>query len=382
MAGRKPFRADHVGSLLRPQWLRDTRRRFLAGEVSADDLRETEDRAIREAITRQLTVGLKSVTDGEYRRDNWAIDFFLALQGTRMEEMELAPAAHGGKKQESGKLQVARVVDKVSGKSHPMIAHARFLAENVEAIAGTNTGAIAKFTVPCPSMVVSASRDWRMVVEEQIYGGLDAFLEDLGAAYTDLVTEAYAAGCRYIQFDDVNLAYLCDANMRATIRARGDDPDALLSGWIAAINRAIRGRPDDMTVTTHICRGNFRSSWFAQGGYEPIAERIFDELDYDGFFLEYDSERAGGFEPLSFLPNGDKRAVLGLMTTKTGELEDRDIILRRIDQASEFADIDQLCLSPQCGFASHEDGNLLSEDQQWAKLRQVVELAAEVWVDD
>jgi 5-methyltetrahydropteroyltriglutamate--homocysteine methyltransferase len=229
-------------------------------------------------------------------------------------------------------------------------------------------------------MITTASRDWRQIVGDA-YDGLDAFYADMGAAYGQFVQAVYDAGCRYIQFDDVNMAYLCDADMRAKLASRGDDPDTLLDGWVRLINAALADKPADMTVTTHICRGNFKSQWFAQGGYEPIAERLFNDIPYDGYFLEYDNDRSGGFEPLRFLPKGDKRVVLGLMTTKTGELEDRDLIRERIEQASKIVPLDQLCLSPQCGFASHEDGNHLSEENQWAKLRQIVELAKEIWPD-
>lgn len=367
MGKGRPFRADQVGSLLRPPALLEARHKHAAGEVSDAELKEREDEAIRAVVRKQEDVGLKAITDGEYRRENWSLDFFAALQGTEVAELALTTTGQGTRT-----VPAAVVTGKVGAENHPMIEHVRFLVET--------TTQTAKLTVPVPSMITTASRDWRQTVGDS-YDGLDAFYADLGAAYRQFVQAAYDAGCRYIQFDDVNMAYLCDADMRAKLVDRGDDPDAMLGEWVTLINAALADKPADMTVTTHTCRGNFKSQWFAQGGYEPIAERLFNDLPYDGYFLEYDNDRSGGFEPLRFLPKGDKRVVLGLMTTKTGELEDRDLIRGRIEQASEIAPLDQLCLGPQCGFASHEDGNHLSEESQWAKLRQIVELAQEIWPD-
>ncbi len=368
MAGKAPFRADHVGSLLRPASLLEKRAAHEKGDLSDSELKAAEDEAIRQVVANQEGVGLKSVTDGEFRRNNWALDFFASLQGTEKVELRLSTTGQGDRS-----VPAAVVTGKVGSRDHPMVDHVRFLVEQ--------TGQTAKLTIPCPTMIVSAARDWRQVVDTSVYSGLDEFFADMGAAYADFVRAVYDAGCRYLQLDDVNMAYLCDKDMRAKLAERGDDPDEVMTGWIGVLNTALAARPDDMTMTTHICRGNFKSQWFAQGGYDPIAERLFNELDYDGFFLEYDSERAGGFEPLRFLPKGNKRVVLGLVTTKTGLLEDKDLIRKRVEQASQFADLDQLCLSPQCGFASHEDGNELSEEQQWAKLREIVELADEIWSD-
>jgi len=373
MRGKGPFRADHVGSLLRPAPLLALRARRTRGEISDDALKAAEDEAIADVVRKQEAIGLQAVTDGEFRRENWSLDFFAALAGTHVVEVALAPRAHGTSEPVSNVLKVARITGPLSAADHPMVEHLRYLVGQARGI--------AKLTIPCPTMIVSASRDWRQAVEGDVYRDLDEVLAGLGAAYVQFVQAAYAAGCRYLQLDDVNMAYLCDADMRAAIKARGDDPDRMLDQWIATLNDVLAARPADMTMTTHICRGNFKSSWFAQGGYEPIAERLLGELDYDGFFLEYDSDRAGGFDPLRFLPKGRKRIVLGLVTSKTGILEDGDLIRRRVEQASRFADLDQLCLSPQCGFASHEDGNLLSEEAQWAKLRHVVALAGEIWPD-
>jgi 5-methyltetrahydropteroyltriglutamate--homocysteine methyltransferase len=239
----------------------------------------------------------------------------------------------------------------------------------------------AKMTIPSPMMLLSASRNWRQVVERSAYADIHELHSDLGVAYRGAIRAFYDAGCRYLQLDDVNLAYFCDASMREKLQARGDDPDTLLEQCIGVLSAALRDRPADMTITTHICRGNFRSTWFAQGGYEAIAEAIFNRLDYDGYFLEYDTERAGGFEPLRHVPKGRKRIVLGLVTTKAGALEAKDVLKRRVEAASRYVDVSQLCLSPQCGFASTEHGNLLSEEEQWRKLASIVELAREIWPD-
>jgi 5-methyltetrahydropteroyltriglutamate--homocysteine methyltransferase len=236
-------------------------------------------------------------------------------------------------------------------------------------------------TIPSPTMLISASRDWREVIDPSAYPDIEGFYDDLVTTYRAALRAFYDAGCRYLQLDDVNLAYLCDAAMREKLRARGDDPEKMLRAWVRILSSVLADRPEDLMVTTHICRGNFRSSWFAQGGYEPIAEALFNEIDYDGYFLEYDSERAGGFEPLRFVPKGAKKVVLGLVTTKSGQLESKDLIRRRLDEASKFADLGQLALSPQCGFASTEEGNLLTEEEQWSKLAEIAAVAAEIWSD-
>jgi len=368
-----PYRADQVGSLLRPAVVRKARAARAAGDISAEQLRTVEDEAIREVVARQQDVGLRAVTDGEIRRENWSLDFFSRLEGVKVEEMATAPAAHGSSAPVSNVLKVARVIDRISLGDHPMIGHFRFLKSAAKAT--------AKITIPCPTMIVSASRDWRQIVDRSVYKDLESFFDDMVSVYREFIEAIYDEGCRYLQLDDVNMSYLCDTAMRARISERGDDPERMLASWVRVLNSVVSARPDDMTITTHVCRGNFRSAWFAQGGYEPVADALFNQIDYDGYFLEYDSERAGGFEPLRFLPKGDKRVVLGLMTTKFGALEQRDVIKARVEAATEFAPLDQLCLSPQCGFASHEDGNLLSEAEQWDKLKQVVELSREIWSD-
>lgn len=371
MSQRAPFRADHVGSLLRPAALLKARAARAAGQIDQAALAEVEDRSIAAVVAQQEAVGLKAVTDGEYRRENWSLDFLSCLQGVNVVEMQAAPVAHGNAAPISSVLKVAKVVGKVDVKDHPMVAHFRYLKQV--------TRQTAKITIPAPTMIVSASRDWRSVVDRNVYPTLDEFYVDLAAAYRKFMYAVYAEGCRYLQLDDVNMAYLCDDSMRAKLRARGDDPETILAGWVKVLSAVLADRPVDLAVTTHICRGNFKSAWFAQGGYEPIADALFNQLDYDGYFLEYDSDRAGGFEPLRFLPKGKKRVVLGLVTSKTGQMEEKALIKSRVEAATRYADLSQLCLSPQCGFASHEDGNLLSEAEQWAKLQRVVELSQEIW---
>jgi 5-methyltetrahydropteroyltriglutamate--homocysteine methyltransferase len=360
-----PFRADHVGSLLRPAELADARRAYAAGEIDADALREAEDRCIAEALVKQAEVGLRCATDGEFRRSMWHYDFLEGLDG-----VEAFATPHGIKFQGGieTKAQGLKVAGKVGYSGHPMVDHFRFVKGH--------TDLVAKQTIPSPSVL--HFRGGRKAVSEEIYPDLDEFFADLGAAYAGAVGDFAAAGCRYLQLDETNLAYLCDPNQRANLEARGDDPSALPMIYAGMINQAIAGRPAGMRVTMHLCRGNFRSSWISEGGYEPVAEVLFNEINIDGYFMEYDSDRAGGFEPLRFVPK-DKMVVLGLITSKIGALEDKDEIKRRIDEAAKHVPLDQLCLSPQCGFASTEEGNALSEDEQWAKLALTVQIAEEVW---
>jgi methionine synthase II (cobalamin-independent) len=368
MSDKPPFRADQVGSLLRPPEIKQAWAELDAGRISSDALRAIENTCVERVVRRQEAVGLQSITDGEIRRHTWLGDFLLGLDGTLAVPMEIKLEGQPPKT-----IMIPSVTGKIAFTDHPMLAHFRFLA--------AHTGRTPKMTIPAPAMLVSALRDWRQVVNSDVYPDIDEFYRDLAFAYRDVVAAFYAAGCRYLQFDDVNLAYLCDPAARARISARGDDPDALLRTWVATVNTAIAERPSDMTITTHICRGNFRSTWLAEGGYEPIADVLFNEYDYDGYFLEYDSDRAGGFEPLRFVPAGKKFIALGLITTKTAPLEDADTIRARIDAASKYVPLERLCLSPQCGFASTEEGNLLTEEEQWAKLRHVVEIAASIWPD-
>jgi 5-methyltetrahydropteroyltriglutamate--homocysteine methyltransferase len=363
---KPPFRADHVGSLLRSQALKDARAKCEKSEITAAELKAIEDREIEALIKKQEAVGLKSVTDGEYRRASWQTDFLKALDGVESYYGERAFQFHGAT---SHPIQL-RVNKKLGGyTAHPMIEHYKFVA--------AHTKATPKMTIPSPSTL--HFRFGRKVVPESIYPSMDEFYRDLGLTWSKTVRAFADAGCRYLQLDETNLTYLCDPELRPQVKARGDDPDTLPFVYAGMINAAIADIPADMTITMHLCRGNFRSTFIsAGGGYEPIAEMLFNTIKVHGYFMEYDTARSGGFEPLRFVPKG-KTVVLGLVTSKTGTLESKDEIRRRIDEAAKFVDIDQLCLSPQCGFASTEEGNILAEDEQWAKLRMIVELAEEVW---
>ncbi len=360
-----PFRADHVGSLLRTAALKEARARRERGEIDADALRSVEDEEIIRLIRKQEEVGLQSVTDGEYRRASWQTDFLVGLDGVE--------SYYGERKFKFQGPQPRPILLRLNGKlggfsGHPMIEHFQFLARH--------TTATSKMTIPSPSTL--HFRYGREAVPETIYPSMEEFYRDLGTTYARVVRAFSDAGCRYLQLDEVNLAYLCDPALREQVRARGDDPEILPDVYAGMLNAAIADIPAGMTVTMHLCRGNFRSTFVAAGGYEPIAEMLFNTIGVHGYFLEFDTERAGGFEPLRFVPKG-KHVVLGLVTSKAGKLESRDELRRRIDAAAKFVDIDQLCLSPQCGFASTEDGNALAEEEQWAKLRMIVEVAQEVW---
>jgi methionine synthase II (cobalamin-independent) len=364
-ATRPPFRADHVGSLLRSAVLKDARARRERGEISAQELRATEDAEIEKIIRKQEEIGLELATDGEYRRSWWHFDFLEHLDGVEGVVPEHGIQFHGIET----KPKAVRVVGKIGFSDHPMIQHYRFLK--------SRTRVEPKMTIPSPSVL--HFRSGRRGIRSDIYPDIEAFFDDLAMAYRKAVRAFADAGCRYLQLDDTVWAYLCSAEQREEARGRGDDPDKLPALYARTINYAIDGRPRDMVVTTHSCRGNFRSTWIAEGGYEPVAEILLGGTNYDGYFLEYDTARAGGFEPLRFLPRGNKRVVLGLVTSKTGTLEKKEDIKRRIEEATRYVPLDQLCLSPQCGFASTEEGNILAEDEQWAKLRMIVEIADEVW---
>ena len=365
MTERAPFRADQVGSLLRPARLKAARTDFENGKTGAETLKSIEDQCVREVVARQESAGLQAVTDGEFRRAWWHFDYLAGLDGVELVESEHGIQFHGVQT----KSKTITVSGRVDFDQHYMLGHFRFL----HSVAGVTP----KMTIPAPSVL--HFRGGRASISKDVYPGLDEFFADTAEAYRKAVHAFYAAGCRYLQFDDTVWAYLCSAKERQAARDRGDDPEPLPRIYADMINHALKDKPADMVVTTHVCRGNFRSSWIAEGGYEPVAETLLGGTAYDGYFLEYDTERAGGFEPLRFLPKGDKRVVLGLVTSKSGELEDRDAIKRRIDEAARFADPDQFCLSPQCGFASTEEGNILSEDQQWKKLEMIVGLTRAMW---
>jgi 5-methyltetrahydropteroyltriglutamate--homocysteine methyltransferase len=363
-----PYRSDVVGSFLRPESVKRARADHEAGALDDAGLRAVENAAIVEVMQRQTDAGLRAVTDGEFRRAWWHYDFYDGLDGVSVVDSDHGIQFTGV----ATKNKVLRVTDRIGfSESHPFLTHFRFVNENLP------EGVQAKMTIPSPT-VLHFRLDPDAVTTGAYADHEDAF-DDLAAAYRDAVARFYEAGCRYLQFDDTAWAYLCSEVELEKAAARGIRIDGLGERYAELINKSLEGKPDDMVITTHVCRGNFRSTWIASGGYEPVAEQLLGNTDYDGYFLEYDSERAGGFEPLRFLPRGDKTVVLGLITSKSGELEDVDAIKKRIDEATEFAPLEQLALSPQCGFASTEEGNVLTEDQQWAKVREVVAIADEVW---
>ena len=363
---KPPFRADMVGSLLRTAPLKDARAKRERNEIDADRLRAVEDEEIRKIVKRQEDIGLQAATDGEFRRAWWHFDFFEMLDGVELYQTSQGIQFHGVQT----KAQGVRVIGKVDFPAdHPMLGHFKFLK--------TNTRLVPKMTIPSPAVL--HFRGGRQSISHEAYPDLDDFFDDLGKAYRKTVRAFYDAGCRYLQFDDTAWAYLCSPTEREKARERGDEPDKLPPAYARTINQALADKPKDMAITTHVCRGNFRSTWISEGGYEPIAETMLAGTNYDGYFLEYDTERAGGFEPLRFLPKGDKVVVLGLVTSKTGTLEKKDDVKRRIDEATKFATLEQLSLSPQCGFASTEEGNILAEDEQWAKLKMIVDTSREVW---
>jgi 5-methyltetrahydropteroyltriglutamate--homocysteine methyltransferase len=362
---KPPYRADHVGSILRSAPLKEAREKAAKGEITAAQLKAVEDREIPAIIARQEELGLKLATDGEYRRSWWHFDFFGMLDGVEIYEL-----GHGIQFQgmQTKPLSI-RVTGKIGFSNHPMLEHFRFLK--------AHTKVTPKMTIPSPSVL-----HFRLepgAVSKDFYATRDAIFDDLGAAYQNAVRAFYDAGCRYLQFDDTAWAYLCSDVELKKARDRGLDVGHLQETYTRTINKALEGRPADMTITTHVCRGNFRSTWISSGGYEPVAKNLLANCNYDGYFLEYDSERAGSFEPLRFLPAGDKIVVLGLITTKVGALEGKADVKRRIGEATKYVALEQLALSPQCGFASTEEGNVLADSEQWAKLRMAAEIAKEVW---
>jgi 5-methyltetrahydropteroyltriglutamate--homocysteine methyltransferase len=362
---KPPFRADHVGSLLRPMALREARADRAAGRISPAELREIENIYVRHAIAGQQAVGLKAVTDGEFRRAFWHFDFLGGLGGVEMYESDQGIQFQGG----TTKAYGLRVTGPIRYVPHPFVEDFRFVAAN----AG---GAVPKQTIPSPSVL--HFRGGRKAIDTHAYPDLDGFFADLGDAYNAAMQDFASAGCRYLQLDEVNIAYLCDPKQLEMLKNRGERVEGLLDTYARLINRAIEGRPADMFVSMHLCRGNFRSMHIASGGYDPVAEVLFNGIGVDCYFMEYDDERSGSFAPLRFLPKG-KTVVLGLVTSKRGELETKDELKRRIEEAAKHAPLDQLAISPQCGFASTEEGNLITVEQQWAKLRLCVEVAEEVW---
>ena len=360
-----PFRADMVGSLLRTAPLKQARAKFAMGEIDAAALKQVEDREIEKIIKKQADVGLKLATDGEFRRAWWHFDFFRGLKGVTPFVTEAGIKFHGVETKHEG----IKITGKVDFAGHPMLEHFKFLEAHCTVT--------PKITIPAPSTF--HFRQGRISISREVYPDLDAFFDDIGKTWRKAIRAFYDAGCRYLQLDDTAWAMICDPSERAASKARGDDPDKLPAVYARVTNAALEGKPADMAITMHSCRGNFRSTWIAQGGYEFVAEHLLGNTNFDGYFLEYDTDRAGGFEPLRYLPTGNKQLVLGLVTSKSGRLEPRADIKRRIEEASKYIALDQLCLSPQCGFASTEEGNVLAEEEQWAKLRMIVEIADEVW---
>jgi 5-methyltetrahydropteroyltriglutamate--homocysteine methyltransferase len=366
---RPPYRADHVGSLLRPTAVTQARAEHAAGRLTAAELRAVEDDAIRAAVRKQEEIGLRSATDGEMRRATWHMDFIDSLGGITHAEEHILVQFHN----EAGTIEWRPAAMRVSSR---VTLKEPIFAEDFAFLRSCVTTATPKLTIPSPSMV--HYRGGRAAIDEDVYPDLDGFWDDLTAAYAEEVRALADLGCRYLQFDDTSLAYLNDPRQRDFVDRMGGDSRHQHEDYIAHINEALRDRPDDMAVTVHLCRGNFQSSWVAEGGYDYVAEALFNDLAVDGFFLEYDDGRSGGFEPLRFVPPG-KRVVLGLVTTKHGDLEAKDDLKRRIEEAARHVDLDQLCLSGQCGFSSTVEGNALSEEEQWAKLDLIVETANEVW---
>ncbi|MPZ11857.1 MAG: 5-methyltetrahydropteroyltriglutamate--homocysteine S-methyltransferase [Kiloniellaceae bacterium] len=369
MTTKPPFRADHVGSYLRPRRLTEAREKHAAGKLDDAGLRAVEDDCIREVVDRQQEAGLRGITDGEFRRTYFHVDFLERLAGVTVTYGEFVATFRKDDGTEVGFRPPTMHVEA------PLRHVAPIQGADYDFLAGA-VGATPKVCIPAPSML--HFRGGRQAISATVYPDLEGFYEDLAAAYRAEIADLAARGCRYLQMDDTNLAYLCDPKIRERTAARGDDPDGLTRLYCRLVNEAIRERPADMTVCVHLCRGNFKSAWVAEGGYEPVAEILFNEMAIDGFFLEYDDERSGDFAPLRFMPKG-KRVVLGLMSSKRPEVESKAELKQRIEEAARYVPLEQCALSHQCGFSSTAHGNELDEDDQWKKLARCVEVAGEVW---
>ncbi|MFJ7975718.1 5-methyltetrahydropteroyltriglutamate--homocysteine S-methyltransferase [Peribacillus sp. NPDC096379] len=362
------FRADQVGSYLRPQVLKDAKEKYQQGQISKTDLRSIEDIEIGKLVEKQKEVGLTTVTDGEFRRKWWHLDFIEALEGIRVYEIEASGLFHGAMK----KATLYTVDSKLNfPKNHPFLEDFKFLKN----IAGDH---VAKFTIPGPNMIFySGVINSQVYLDKPSYSSLDEVAQDIVKVYKEAIQAFYDAGCRYLQLDDTSWGALFSDDFREKIKEKGFEPDELVKKFADITIEAVANKPEDMTITLHICRGNFKSSWLYQGGYEPIADELFSRVNVDAFFLEFDNDRSGDFKPLRFIK--DQHVVLGLITSKTGELEDKEEIKQRVAEAAKYVKIDQLCLSPQCGFSSTEEGNVITEQDQWNKLGLVVEIANEIW---
>ena len=367
-----PFRYDIVGSFLRPEQLKQKRAAFAAGEISSSELKDAEDESIRSLIAKEKELGLKAVTDGEFRRRYWHLDFLASLKGIEEVKADQWSVKFKGKQPKAATIKIVNKID-FDSDTNQFLEHFNFLKE-----AAGDT--LVKFTLPSPAMLhlicCVRATDYNPIPQ---YTDEAKLYRDIALAYQKVIKSLYAAGCRYLQLDDTSWGEFCDAEKRKTYKERGFDLDHIAEEYVQMINLALEAKPQDMKITMHICRGNFRSTWFSSGGYEPVAETLFGKCKVDGFFLEYDSERSGGFEPLRFIK--DQHVVLGLITSKYPELEKEADIIARIQEAAKYVPLDQLCLSPQCGFSSTEEGNLLTEDQQWAKIRLLRQIAKQVWQD-
>jgi 5-methyltetrahydropteroyltriglutamate--homocysteine methyltransferase len=367
MITEPPFRADHVGSLLRPLEIKEARAKREQGEIGVADLTAIEDQAVKRAVAKQESLGLKVVTDGEYRRSFWSRDFFRHLDNVETFSTPNVKRFQGSQPRTLAHRPTARLG---SFTSHPMVEHFRYL----KSVAAPSS--VPKMTIPAPSAFLA--HRGKTILDGSVYDSFEDFYADLGETYRKVVRAFGDAGCRYLQLDEVYMIVLVDPKQRQFFIEHGNDADKLPELYSQATNTALSNKPADMVTGMHLCRGNFRSTFQGSGGYDAIADILFNKTNIDAYFMEYDTERAGGFEPLRLVPKG-KKVVLGLVTSKTGQLETKDEIKRRVEAASKFIDIDQLCLSPQCGFASTEEGNLLTEDEQWAKLAFVVEVSREIW---
>lgn len=368
MSNQAPFRYDVVGSFLRPEYLKDARAKFAEGKITEEQLKETEDKAIKELVEKEKEVGLQAVTDGEFRRRYWHLDFLADLDGVEEIKWDHWSVHFKGHQPKAATLKIA---DKVDFGEHPFLEHFKYL----KSVAGDT---LCKMTIPSPSMLhlICCVRAEEYIPIER-YQDMKDLYYDIAIAYQKVIRAFYDAGCRYLQLDDTSWGEFCDAEKRKTYKERGFDLDEIARSYVDMINLALEAKPEDMTVTMHICRGNFRSTWFSSGGYEPIAEILFGHCNVDGFFLEYDSERSGDFSPLRYIK--DQKVVLGLITSKFPELEDKEDVKKRIEEAEKYVAKDQLCLSPQCGFSSTEEGNIMTEAEQWRKVSFVKEVAEEVW---
>ena len=375
MSQRKkpPFRGDHIGSLLRPEKLLESRTKLKTGKISAEELRDHENECIREVVKLQESVGLMSITDGEFRRESFHVDFISQIKNVTS-SWDFDDAVQLGIDGKAGQDKQMPYIPYINGKMDRPVGGIE--VENFK-FTSSLTDQTVKVTIPSPTM--THFRGGREAINEEVYPDMEDFFSDLARLYREELSELGSHGCSYVQFDDTNLAYLCDEKMRKNARQLGEDPDELPATYAALINDSIRDRPENMSVCIHLCRGNAKSQWFASGGYEPVAEKMFSLTDVDGFFLEYDDERSGGFEPLRFVPKGNKMVVLGLVTTKFNVIESKDELKRRVEEAAKYVDIDQLALSPQCGFSSNAVGNLITVDDQIAKIQLVLETAEEIW---